>query len=218
MWILFDFHIIVEYNIFIHIFVEIYMPKRRRNKKMAEKRSKKTVVEQQAEVAESVNAKYRDFVIPERFSDPRTFVVAGVTYLDSYKDRNTGVKVVTVESRLPDPFGDPDFIDVSIMPKWANSGGLFRYRSKKALREVSKIEYPVIVTPVTFYSKKAKKELTIAGLFIKNPFDEGYIEFHVHVRGGANMQEDAAVFSSLVSARWNVLLDELPGADEDVEE
>lgn len=61
---------------------------------MAEKRSKKTVVEQQAEVAESVNAKYRDFVIPERFSDPRTFVVAGVTYLDSYKDRKRASRLL----------------------------------------------------------------------------------------------------------------------------
>lgn len=161
---------------------------------------------------ENPNAKYKDYAIPERFQDPRTFVIAGYSFMEKQTNRDK-VKVNVVSSRLPDPFGDEDFIDVPIAPKWANSGGIFKYLMTKALKEMPRLEYPVIVTPITFYSKKAKKELTIAGMFIKNPFGDGYIEFQVHEP--QRDQEKAAVFAMLVSARWQMQLDVIPTDDDE---
>lgn len=116
--------------------------------------------------ATNPNALYRDFKIPQdKFLDERTFVIAGIAFMESRKIG--GVKTDLVACKLPDPFGDPDFIDVTVCPKWANSGGIFKYRAKKALRSVSELRFPIVVTPVTFYSKKAKRELTIAGLYAK---------------------------------------------------
>lgn len=166
--------------------------------------------------SENPNALYADFQIPrDKFPDERTFVIAGKAFMESRKFG--GVKTDVVVFKLPDPFGDPDFTDVTVCPKWANSGGIFKYRCKKALHNASELLFPVVVTPVTFYSKKAKRELTIVSLFAKNPFADGFIEFHVHTPF-AKEQEETSVFSMLTSDRWHQQLDMAPTADEDVEE
>lgn len=184
---------------------------------MAKKEVKITVEEQTGE--KTANAEYAGMEMPERFKDPRTFIVAGVCFMDTYTDKEK-VKHSVVTVRMIDPFDDPDFVDVQIIPKWSNAGGLFKYRAKKKLREVSKLRFPVFVTPVTYFSKRAKKELTIAGLFIKNPFDEGYIEFTIPKNfDHKSISEDGAVFRLLCSERWQMTLDDgsVPVSDEAVE-
>ncbi len=183
--------------------------------------AKKKVITQATEPTAriSANAEYAGIEIPERFKDPRTFVVAGVCFMDTYTDKEK-VKHPVVTVRMIDPFDDPDFSDVQIIPKWSNAGGLFKYRAKKKLREVSELRFPIFVTPVTYFSKKVKKELTIAGLFIKNPFDEGYIEFAIPKDfDRKSISEDGAVFRMLCSERWQMTLDDgsLPVTDEAAE-
>ncbi len=181
---------------------------------MAKKKLNNVVAENVAETKSDVNATYAGLEIPERFKNPRTFVVAGVCRIEQVKDRDKIERPQPV-CQLCDPFNDEDFTSVPIIPKWANASGLFKYRARKRLREVSEITFPVFVTPVTYYSKKAKKELTIAGLFVPNPFDEGYIEFTVPTLYGGKVSEDLAVFRMLASERWNMLLDELPVSDDE---
>lgn len=180
---------------------------------MAKKELNNVKVENAAETKPDVNAAYAGLEIPERFKNPRTFVVAGVCRIEQVPDRDKIPRPQPV-CRLLDPFNDEDFTSVVIIPKWANASGLFKYRAKKRLREVPEIAFPVFVTPVTYYSKKAKKELTVAGLFVPNPFDEGHIEFTVPTYGG-KVSEDLAVFRMLASERWNMLLDELPVSDDE---
>ena len=189
---------------------------------MAAVKSKGTEVNEQTETTSAIASKktvpnpntlYGDFQIPrDKFPDERAFVIAGTAFIESRK--LGGVKTDVVVCKLPDPFGDPDFVDVTVCPKWANSGGIFKYRAKKALRSVSALYFPIVVTPVTFYSKKAKRELTIAGLFAKNPFADGFLEFHVHIPFSKE-QEEMSVFSMLTSEKWNQQLDIAPTADDE---
>lgn len=151
---------------------------------------------------------FSDYVIPADFADERAFVVAGKTFMDNYKRKDTNEKVDFVSTILPNPFNDEDFCNVSIRPKWENSGGIFNYKAKKALRGCEYIPFPVVVKPVTFYSSRAKKTLTVAGIFIANPFGKGFVEFSVKNKG------DAAVFAMLAAERWSMSLD-VPATDDD---
>lgn len=151
---------------------------------------------------------FSDYVIPADFADERAFVVAGKTFWNNYTRKDTNEKVDFLSTILPDPFNDEDFRDVSIRPKWENSGGIFNYKAKKALRGCEYIPFPVVVKPVTFYSSRAKKTLTVAGIFIANPFGKGFVEFSVKNKG------DAAVFAMLAAERWSMSLD-VPATDDD---
>ena len=177
---------------------------------MAKKVEKVAVKQEETKV--SVNAVYDGIEIPSRFDDlEHTFVVAGVCRMESFKDKDY-VKQSCVTVRLLDPFDDEDFTSIEITPKWANSGGLFKYHAKKKLREESELRFPVFITPITFYSKKAEQELTIPGIFVPSLYSDGYVEFQIRPGFKGAPSEELAVFRSLVAKRWNFELDELPEA------
>ena len=170
---------------------------------MSQSKSKEVKGNEQVETSnvkspasENPNALYADFQIPrDKFPDERTFVIAGKAFMESRKFG--GVKTDVVVFKLPDPFGDPDF---------TNSGGIFKYRCKKALHNASELLFPVVVTPVTFYSKKAKRELTIVSLFAKNPFADGFIEFHVHTPFAKEQEETKKASTKTVRSGNDVKL------------
>lgn len=170
------------------------------------------VVEKVEETKVSVNAVYEGIELPSRFDDlAHTFVVAGVCRMESFKDKDD-IKQSRVSVRLVDPFDDEDFKNIEITPKWANSGGLFKYHAKKKLRETSELSFPVYITPVTFYSKKADQQFTIPGIFVPSLHTDGLVEFQIRPGFKGAPSEELAVFRSLVATLWHFEFSDLPEA------
>ncbi|MCM1367564.1 MAG: hypothetical protein NC184_01970 [Roseburia sp.] len=117
-----------------------------------------------------------------------------------------GQKRSAISTVILDPFGDPDFINVGISPRWDSVKGHIDYYGKKALRTVPEVEFNVEIRAVTYYSKKKKRDVTYAGVFAKSPFAPDYeIEFAVKER-----------FSSVFRDLANPLLGITSIVDDDV--
>ena len=50
----------------------------------------------------------------------KTIDLTVVTLIDSYEKKDTKESVDFVAVVLPDPFGDEDFTNIKIVPKWKN--------------------------------------------------------------------------------------------------
>ncbi len=93
--------------------------------------------------------------------------------------------------RLPDPFGDEDFVNVAIAPKWEDDESVFKYYAKKALRTEPEIEFPVTLKVLEYKNKKKNKTVRYAGLIGISPFNGRELEFRI------KSKEKAAVFTEL---------------------
>lgn len=83
-----------------------------------------------------------------------------------------------VAIELPDPFGDEDFRDIGIAPRWDDQKAIFKFKAKKALKTAEKVDFEIELKPVT-YKNKEKKEVTYPGLICISPFDGRRLEFFV---------------------------------------
>lgn len=120
-----------------------------------------------------------------------------------------------VAADLVNPFAGEDF-EVEFSPKWKSDKGIFDYKAKKLLKEKGAFEVKGYLTPVTFYSKKAKRNMTVASCFIDNPFFSGEIEMR------ASKTDQYSVLALFCSDAWGIKLsryyDEDAPANDDSEE
>lgn len=141
----------------------------------------------------------------------KTITIMGIMRLFEFpSDDGQTRSAVTVS--LPDPFGDVDFINVGISPRWDSAKGHLDYYGKKALRSVPEVEFNVEIRATTYYSKKKKCNVTYAGVFGKSPFAPDYeIEFAVKERY-------SSVFRDLANPRLGIVNsvdDDAPTASDD---
>ncbi len=147
-------------------------------------------------------------------NQPNVITITGIMRLYEYSNDDGQIRSAVTVS-LPDPFGDPDFVNIGISPRWDSAKGHLEYYGKKALRSVPEVEFNVEVRPTTYYSKKKKRNVTYAGVYGKSPFAPDYeIEFAVKERY-------SSVFRDLVNPRLGIVNsvdDDAPTAsnDEDI--
>lgn len=110
--------------------------------------------------------------------------------LRSYTKEDTKEVFDYVSVELPDPFQDPDFVDVAIAPKWRDTDSVFKFYAKKALRTTDVIEFPVEIK-VLSYTNKSKKKVQYPGIVGISPFNNRELEFCV--KGESNQ----AIFDEL---------------------
>lgn len=108
----------------------------------------------------------------------QSYVLDAVVKMSSYEDETTKEVREYVGMELVDPFGDEDFRDVSISPKWDDAREIFKFRAKKALRTAETVPFKVTLK-VMSYDNKKKRTVTYPGLMGISPFDGRQIEFIV---------------------------------------
>lgn len=104
-----------------------------------------------------------------------------------------------IAADLVNPFEGEDF-EVELTPKWKSDKGIFDYKSRKVLKEQGAFTVKGYLTPVTFYSKKAKKNMTVVSCFIENPFFSGDIELR------AEKKDQYSVLALYCSDAWGIKL------------
>lgn len=104
-----------------------------------------------------------------------------------------------IAADLVNPFEGEDF-EVVLCPKWKSDKGVFDYKARKRIKESGAFEVKGYLTPVTFYSKKGKKNMTVVSCFIQNPFFAGDIEFR------AQKMEEYSVLALFCSDAWGIKL------------
>lgn len=114
--------------------------------------------------------------------------------LRSFTDEETKKELDYVSVELPDPFGDEDFVDVAITPKWQNDEVMFKFYAKKALRKTDKVEFPVTIKALS-YTAKDKKVITYPGIVGINPFSGRELEFRV--KGKSKDDKNVVIFKNL---------------------
>ena len=112
----------------------------------------------------------------------------------SFTNEETKETLEYVSIELPDPFGDEDFRDIGITPKWKDAANVFKFYAKKALRTNPVVEFPVTIKPLS-YRNKAKKQVTYPGIVGINPFDGREIEFRV--KGKDKDDKNVSIFNHL---------------------
>lgn len=108
-----------------------------------------------------------------------------------FEDEETNEVHEYVAVELPDPFGDEDFRDIGITPRWKDQAAIFKFKAKKALKTTDVIDFEIDLKPVTYKNKEKKKEVTYPGLVCVSPFDGRTLEFYV--KGDNNR----AIFSDI---------------------
>ncbi len=121
-------------------------------------------------------------------------------------------KTEYIAADLINPFAGETF-SVELTPKWKSDKGIFDYKAGKILKSDGAFEVQGYLTPVTFYSKKAKKNMTVVSCFIQNPFFSGDIEFR------ARSMEQYSVLALFCSDAWGIKLSryyesDLPTSDD----
>ena len=120
--------------------------------------------------------------------------------LRNYTKEDTKEVIDYVSVELPDPFLDPDFVDVAIEPKWRDVNSVFRFYAKKALRNAPEIEFSIEIK-VLSYLNKAKKKVYYPGIVGVSPFNGRELEFRVK---GENNQ---AIFDELARKHFGLRKD-----------
>lgn len=131
-------------------------------------------------------------------------ITATVT-LKSYKRRDKTV-IEYVAADLINPFEGEEF-EVELSPKWKSDKGIFDYKSRKILKEKSLFEIKGYLTPVTYYSKSRKREVTVIGCFMENPFFAGDMEFRI------GDEEQYSVLAFFCSEAWGMKLSRYYGEE-----
>lgn len=128
---------------------------------------------------------------------PRLPITAIVT-LKSYslKDKT---KREYISADIVNPFEGEDF-DVEIAPKWKSDKGIFDYKARRRLQAEASFEICGYLSPVTYFSKAQKKNKTVVGVFIENPFFGGNIEFRIL------NEEQYSVLAFYCSEAWGIKL------------
>ena len=120
-----------------------------------------------------------------------------------------------IAADLVNPFAGEDF-EVELTPKWKSDKGIFDYKARRLLKDSGSFTVNGYLTPVTFYSKKAKRDMTVVSCFIENPFFAGALEFR------AEKKEQYSVLAFYCSEAWGIKLsryyDEETPADDASEE
>lgn len=104
-----------------------------------------------------------------------------------------------IAADLVNPFPGEDF-DVEFTCKWKSDKGIFDYKASKRIKESGAFTVKGYLTPVTFYSKKGKRNMTVASCFIENPFFSGDIEMR------AAKTEQYSVLALFCSDVWGTKL------------
>ncbi|WP_251616335.1 hypothetical protein [Pumilibacter muris] len=145
-------------------------------------------------------------------AQPRLPITATVVVHESGFGKD---KRAYIAADLINPFEGEDF-EVELSPKWKSDKGIFDYKARKLLNESGSFTVNGYLTPVTFYSKKNKKDMTVVSCFIDNPFFAGDIEFR------ADKKEQYSVLAFYCSEAWNIKLsryydEETPVSDDSEE-
>ena len=118
---------------------------------------------------------------------------------DSYEKKDK-TKIEFIALDVINPLGDEDLGDIRIACKWKNDKGIFDFKAKKKLRATDVFTVSGYLMPTSFFSKRAKRKLTIVGVFLSNPFFDGELECTVRDA------EQYAVLALLLSERWGIKL------------
>ena len=119
-------------------------------------------------------------------------------FTDENKEKREYVSV-----EIPDLFGDADYTDVSICPKWDDANSVFKFYAKKALRTTDKIEFPIELRVGSYHSDKKRKDVTYPALFGISPFNGNEIEFKIKGK------DNAAVFNELARKVLGISFDDV---------
>ncbi len=118
-------------------------------------------------------------------------------FTDENKEKREYVSV-----ELPDLFGDADYADVSICPKWDDANSVFKFYAKKALRTTDKIEFPIELRVGSYHSDKKRKDVTYPALFGISPFSGKELEFKIKGK------DKAAIFNELARNTLGISFDD----------
>ncbi len=118
-------------------------------------------------------------------------------FTDENKEKHEYVSV-----ELPDLFGDADYADVSICPKWDDANSVFKFYAKKALRTTDKIEFPIELRVGFYHSDKKRKDVTYPALFGISPFSGKELEFKIKGK------DKAAIFNELARNALGISFDD----------
>lgn len=105
------------------------------------------------------------------------------------EDTNETVDYVSVE--MPDAFGDEDYRDIAIAPRWKNDESVFKFYARKALKTTDELEFPIEIKVLSYLNKKTKKKVYYPGIVGKSPFNGRELEFRV------KSESNQAVFDEL---------------------
>lgn len=131
-------------------------------------------------------------------------ITATVT-LKSYKLRDKTTREY-IAADLVNPFEGEDF-EVELSPKWKSDKGIFDYKARRALETQSSFTIGGYLTPVTYYSKARKRDVTVIGCFMENPFFSGNIEFKI------SNDEQYSVLAFYCSEAWGIKLSRYYGEE-----
>ena len=115
-------------------------------------------------------------------------------------------KTEYIAADLINPFAGETF-SVELTPKWKSDKGIFDYKARRLLQTQSSFEIGGYLTPVTYYSKARKQDVTVIGCFMENPFFAGEMEFRI------SDEEQYSVLSFYCSAAWGVKLSRYYGEE-----
>lgn len=127
-------------------------------------------------------------------TEKQRFVMQAQVIVNSFKG-DDGLDHEYVAIELIDPFSDPDFVHVPIVPKWKSDSAVFKFHAKKALRLTDVIPFDVELQARS-YKNKNGKTVTYPALIGKSPFENRMLEFSVK---GDRDSEKHAVFSYLAN-------------------
>lgn len=146
--------------------------------------------------AQQVHPAIRQATSKTKLSGEQIAITATVKmscYINDQKE-----KVEFVEAVLHNPFEGEDF-NASITPKWKDTKGVFDFKAKRVLKTSESFNISGRIATNTYFSKIKKREVSYPAIFVVDPFESDH-EIEFAVKGEGN----AAVFSMLVSARWQV--------------
>lgn len=135
---------------------------------------------------------------------PKLPITATVT-LKSYKMRDKTTREY-IAADLVNPFEGEDF-EVELSPKWKSDKGIFDYKARRVLATQSSITICGYLTPVTYYSKARKRDVTVIGCFMENPFFSGDMEFKI------SNDEQYSVLAFYCSEAWGIKLSRYYGEE-----
>lgn len=133
----------------------------------------------------------------EKLQDVKQIELTAKITLDMFKN-DQGEELAFASTVIPDPFGDEDFLNVPITPKWKDAEIMFKFHAKKALRTSPVVEFPITIKPLSYKNKK-NKTVTYPGIVGIDPFDGREKEFRVKIGKDKNVFDDtkSVIFNNL---------------------
>lgn len=129
--------------------------------------------------------------INEQQLNEQTIKLKAKILLRNYVKEDTNESVDYVSVELPDAFGDEDYVDIPIAPKWKDADSVFKFYARKALKTTDELEFPVEIKVLSYLSKKTKKKVYYPGIVGVSPFNGRELEFRV------KSESNQAIFDEL---------------------